>query len=124
MCTEDIVLGKDEFTKPFTWGSEALRSTMRPSPFFVTVARIAMFSMPWPSSSRIASPRYVPSFQPRMVAPRLALGAVEDLVHRLHDRLALVVLDQREQAALAHARRADHRPQIAHEGRAGGARWS
>ena len=68
MCTEDIVLGKDEFTKPFTWGSEALRSTMRPSPFFVTVARIAMFSIPWPSSSRIASPRYVPSFQPRMVA--------------------------------------------------------
>ena len=47
--------------------------------------------------------------------PRLALGAVEDLVHRLHDRLAAIVLDQREQTALAHARRADHRPQIAHE---------
>ncbi len=68
MCTADIVLGNDEFTKPVTWASDSLRSTVRPSPFLVTVARIATFSMPWPSSSSTDSPRKTPSFQLRMQA--------------------------------------------------------
>ena len=57
MCTADIVLGNAEFTKPVTCGDDSLRSMTRPSPFFVTVARIGMSVAPCPSSSMIATPR-------------------------------------------------------------------
>ncbi len=66
MCTADIVLGKDELTKPITWSCESVRSTVSESPFLVTVARMWMSLMPWPSSSRIASPLKTPSFHCRM----------------------------------------------------------
>ena len=68
MCTADMVLGNDELTNPITWSCESERSTVSESPFLVTVARMGMSVMPWPSSSRMDSPRYTPSFQPRMHA--------------------------------------------------------
>jgi hypothetical protein len=46
---------------------------------------------------------------------RLALGAVQDLVDRFEHRRGAVVGDEREQPPLAHAGRADHGAQVAHE---------
>ena len=68
MCTADIVFGNDELMKPWTCRCESERSTVSASPFFVTVARIQMSVKPWPSSSRIVSPRYTPSFHVRTQA--------------------------------------------------------
>src|SRR5207248_2948289 len=46
---------------------------------------------------------------------RLLLRSVKDLVHRAHDRLRPVLVEERAQAALAGLRRADHGAQVAHE---------
>ena len=56
IATADCMLACEELTKLVTWGLESPRSTSRPVPRFVTVARIAMSSLPRPSSSSSASP--------------------------------------------------------------------
>ncbi len=80
--------------------------------------------MPWPSSSRIASPLKTPSFHAADAFARLALGPVEDLPDGLEHGLEPVVVHQLEQPPLADAGRARSWPAGRPGSRAGGARWS
>ena len=115
METADIMFGYDELTKPSTCGCESVRSTVRALPFLVTVARMWMSVKPWPSSSRIASPRYTPSFHVAMHARvwRSALSRISSTAG--HDGLGAVLVEQREHPPLAHAGGADHGAQVAQE---------
>ena len=73
--------------KPCTCGCESVRSMVRASPFTVTVARMWMSVKPCPSSSRMASPRYTPSFHVLMHA-RVSRSALS----RISSTAAMTVL--------------------------------
>ena len=105
---------EDEFTKPMTWSRLSVRSTTSESPFLVTVARMAMSSIPCPSSSSTASPRNTPSFHCRMHA-RAWRSAPSSTSSTAATRWTVVFLDQTQDTALAHPGRADHGVEVALE---------
>ena len=84
------------------------------SPRLVTVARMWMSVIPWPSSSRMASPWYTPSFQVWTQA-RAWRSALSRSPHGFGQRLLAIFVDEAQEAPFAEPGRADHGAQVAQE---------